>query len=202
MRLWRISLPFPIVDYKEFINGIKVMYKSIINFWFNELSPKNWFESNIRVDEFILKRFGVLHKKATQGELYEWRSSPEGALAEIIILDQFSRNIYRDRADAFANDSMALTLAQTAVQREYDKDLDSTKLAFLYMPYMHSESKLIHEIALKLYSQPGLEQNLAFELKHKAIIDRFGRYPHRNAILNRSSTLEEIEFLKLPDSSF
>ncbi|HQT26667.1 MAG TPA: DUF924 family protein, partial [Burkholderiales bacterium] len=96
----------------------------------------------------------------------------------------------------------ALALAQTAVAMAADRELDTTRRAFLYMPYMHSESPKIHEIAASLFSSPGLERNLDFELRHKAIIDRFGRYPHRNTILGRESTQEELEFLKTPGSSF
>ena len=125
-----------------------------------------------------------------------------GRLAEIIVLDQFSRNIYRDRPLAFAYDATALVLAQEAVRVGADQQVDFEKRSFFYMPYMHSESPIIHNRAVELFSQPGAEFNYEFELKHKAIIDRFGRYPHRNAILGRESTPEEIEFLGQPGSSF
>ena len=118
------------------------------------------------------------------------------------MLDQFSRNLFRDSANAFSYDAMALTLAQEAVSRGVDKMLPIEKRAFLYMPYMHSESKCIHKEAEKLFKQEGMEHNYEFELQHKAIIDKFGRYPHRNIILNRHSTPEEIAFLKEPNSSF
>ena len=123
-------------------------------------------------------------------------------MAEIIILDQFSRNIYRNHPNAFAYDSLALALAQTAVAVNADHELDINQRAFLYMPYMHSESLIIHEVAITLFSQPSMEANLQFELRHKEIIDRFGRYPHRNKILGRISTPEEIGFLKTAVSSF
>ena len=118
------------------------------------------------------------------------------------MLDQFSRNMFRDTAGAFAWDAMALVLSQTAVAIGVDQHLEPRQRAFLYMPYMHSESPLIHEIAVNLFSQPGLENNLEFENKHKAIIDRFGRYPHRNQVLGRTSTAEETAFLMQPGSSF
>ncbi|EWH08044.1 hypothetical protein DS2_19376, partial [Catenovulum agarivorans DS-2] len=125
-----------------------------------------------------------------------------GSLAEIIILDQFSRNIYRDQPEAFASDAMALALAQFAISQQFDQQLLPIQQAFLYMPFMHSESKLIHVEAVKLFEAAGWTNNLEFELQHKNIIDKFGRYPHRNKILGRQSTKEEIEFLQQPNSSF
>lgn len=123
-------------------------------------------------------------------------------LAEVLVLDQFSRNMYRGQAKAFACDSLALALAQTAVAKGFDLQLTEVQRSFLYMPYMHSESAVIHEQAAKLYTKLGREENLKFEYKHKQIIDTFGRYPHRNLALGRTSTAEELEFLKRPDSGF
>ena len=139
---------------------------------------------------------------ASQGELAGWRGSAGGRLAEIIVLDQFSRNIYREEVRAFARDGMALILAQEAVRAGIDKDLTDAQRPFLYMPYMHSESALIHEHAVELFASLGNESNLRFELRHKAIIDRFGRYPHRNLILGRPSTPQEEKFLSEPGSRF
>jgi len=174
----------------------------VLRFWFEELEPRQWWEKYHDLDVLIEKQFGAMHAAAAAAELFSWRTTAAGRLAEIIILDQFSRNIYRDSLKAFACDSMALALAQEAVRLGLDQELDVPQKAFFYMPYMHSESLLIHEQALKLFNQPGVEFNLEFEEKHKAIIDRFGRYPHRNKILGRESTAEEISFLKGPDSSF
>ena len=177
--------------------------QSVLRFWFEELSSRDWFRKSDELDTTTLERFGDLHGAAAQSECWRWRTTPEGRLAEIIVLDQFSRNIYRDRPEAFAWDTMALVLAQEAVARDEDKQLpDPMQRAFLYMPYMHSESATIHEVAMTLFDQPGLEHNLDFEKKHKVIIDRFGRYPHRNTLLGRESTAEEIEFLQQPGSSF
>ncbi len=127
---------------------------------------------------------------------------PKGRLAELIILDQFSRNLYRGTWHAFATDTMALALAQEAVAAEADLALSPEERVFLYMPYMHSESKLIHEVAERLFRENGPKSNYDFELRHKAIIDRFGRYPHRNVMLGRQSTPEELAFLAEPGSSF
>jgi uncharacterized protein (DUF924 family) len=174
----------------------------ILAFWFEEITPKHWWGCSGDFDRQIKSRFGALHDAAERCELYGWRESAKGRLAEIIVLDQFSRNIYRGRPKAFANDSLALTLSQTAVAANADYGLDIAQRSFLYMPYMHSESPIIHSVAVSLFGLPGMNSNLEFELRHKEIIDRFGRYPHRNAILGRISTPEEIDFLKTPDSSF
>lgn len=169
---------------------------SVLQFWFADLSPKDWFRKSEELDRRIAVEFGGLHQSAAMGELWAWRDTPEGALAEIIVLDQFSRNIHRHDARAFACDGIALTCAQEALRRGYDRNMSLPKKSFMYMPFMHSESKSIHEVAVKLFSVPGLESNLDYELKHKEIIDRFGRYPHRNGILGRESTPEEIEFIR------
>lgn len=176
--------------------------ETVLSFWFGEVSPPQWWAKSDDFDRLISARFGAVHAAAARGELFEWRASASGRLAEIIVLDQFSRNLYREQAQAFACDSMALVLAQTALALKADLDLPVPRRTFLYMPYMHSESSVIHSIAMSLFATPGLEGNLAFELKHKDIIDRFGRYPHRNAALGRPSTPQELEFLAMPGSSF
>jgi len=170
--------------------------QNIIHFWFHELSPKQWFKVDHEVDELIKMRFADTLKSATRGELFHWRSTAFGRLAEIIVLDQFSRNIHRAQAEAFAADDLALILAQEMVIQGLDQEIPLEMRAFSYMPYMHSESRLIHIEAVKLFSIEGLEDNLLFEIEHKKIIDQFGRYPHRNAILNRLSTYHELEFLQ------
>lgn len=177
--------------------------ETVLVFWFKELEEKQWFIKDSALDQHITERFSDFHAAACAGELYQWRKTAHGRLAEIIVLDQFSRNMYRGMPQSFASDAMALVLAQEAVSLGLDKKLVTTQeQAFLYMPYMHSESDIIHEIAVDLFAQPGLEHNHEFELKHKKIIDRFGRYPHRNDILGRPSTPDEIAFLKEPGSSF
>lgn len=177
-------------------------FREVLKFWFEELKPEEWWQKNDELDRAIKDKFGDLHKSATQSELEDWRTTPRGRLAEIIVLDQFSRNIYRNQREAFAWDSMALALAQEAIRQKAHQELSAPKRAFLYMPYMHSESQKIHREAMELFGEPGLEFNFEFEKKHKEIVDRFGRYPHRNEVLGRESTPEEIEFLKGPDSSF
>ena len=173
--------------------------KEVIEFWFNETQPAQWWKKDPEFDELIKKRFIDLHHKANRGELYTWRQTPKGRLAEVIVLDQFSRNIYRDSPLSFASDTLALVLAQEAVLVKADQALSEQMRSFLYMPFMHSESSEIHTVALDLFKSQG---NYDFELRHKAIIDQFGRYPHRNNILGRTSTTDEIDFLKRPGSSF
>lgn len=177
-------------------------YMQILDFWFEKTSPKQWWQKNLDFDAKIKEHFGSLHLAASVCELFGWRESVKGRLAEIIVLDQFSRNIYRDTSAAFAQDALALCLAQEAVRITLGSALTPHERAFLYMPFMHSESRKVHGVAEQLYAEPGLEDNYVFELKHKVIIDRFGRYPHRNAILNRVSTEEEKAFLAQPGSSF
>jgi uncharacterized protein (DUF924 family) len=174
----------------------------VLRFWFEELRPEQWWRVDSALDELIRTRFASLHRGVVRGDHYAWRVTPAGRLAEVVVLDQFSRNMYRGSAAAFASDGLALTLAQAAVAAGADRALAPVRRAFLYLPYMHSESLAVHEQAVVLFSQPGLEYNLDFERKHKSIIERFGRYPHRNAALGRTSTAEEAEFLKTAGSSF
>lgn len=176
--------------------------QSILNFWFTELTPKHHFAKDAALDEAISTRFGTTLEAAARCELFAWRTSPEGRLAEVLVLDQFSRNVYRDTPRAFAQDALALALAQELVASGQDRSLPLAQRSFAYMPYMHSESALVHAQAVVLFDQPGMEDTLRFELRHQAIIERFGRYPHRNAILGRESTPEELAFLSEPGSGF
>lgn len=174
----------------------------ILNFWFSETAKPLWFVKNTDFDQQIISRFRTTLEQARHGELWSWRDTAEGRLAEIIVLDQFSRNIFRNQAQAFAQDPLALVLAQEAISLSLDETLSAEQRSFLYLPFMHSESKLIHQDALRLFEKLGNPINLDFEHKHKVIIDRFGRYPHRNEILGRASTAEELQFLTEPNSHF
>jgi len=178
------------------------MYQQVLDFWFEEIEPVMRWKKDDGFDALIVERFSQIHTRACRCELFEWRRQPQGRLAEIIVLDQFSRNMFRDSALAFANDAQALTLAQEAIACGADKSLTQEQRSFLYMPFMHSESLQIHEVAVELFSQNNGGSNLDYELKHKNIIETFGRYPHRNKVLGRQSTAEELEFLTRPGSSF
>jgi uncharacterized protein (DUF924 family) len=184
------------------MNFSERMTEAILTFWFEELEPAQWWRVDAALDATIRVRFGDFHRHAAAGELSVWRDTPVGRLAEIIILDQFSRNLFRGTPQAFACDAMALALAQEAVRARADAALDASRRGFFYMPYMHSESAVIHFDAAPLFAAPGLEHHAKSALQHKAIIDRFGRYPHRNAMLGRVSSAAEVAFLLEPNSSF
>lgn len=176
--------------------------QDVLDFWFSELTPQQHFAKDAALDLRIAGRFGTLLQAAERCELASWRTTAGGRLAEIIVLDQFSRNVHRDHARAFANDAVALVLAQELVTGTHDAQLSVAQRAFAYLPFMHSESLAIHAHALVLFQQPGLESSLRFEQAHKDILLRFGRYPHRNAALGRMSTTQELEFLAQPGSGF
>ena len=177
--------------------------QEIIDFWFDERAREHWWRRNLLFDQEIHRRFSAVHRLARAGQLAAWRSTPLGRLAEIIVLDQFSRNLFRESAEAFAQDELARKLTYEALEVNADRSLEPDKRSFLYMPLMHSESAADHAAAVRLFSShEDLSHTLEFELKHKAIIDRFGRYPHRNAALGRPSTAEELEFLQQPGSAF
>ena len=178
------------------------MYQQVISFWFEEIESAMWWKKDEAFDALLVERYSGIHARAACCELFEWRKEPEGRLAEIIVLDQFSRNMFRDSDLAFANDTMSLALAQEAISCGADQALTPVQRSFLYMPFMHSESLKIHEVAVELFRKNGIRSNLDFEFSHKKIIEMFGRYPHRNKVLGRESTVEEIEFLTRPGSSF
>jgi uncharacterized protein (DUF924 family) len=174
----------------------------VLRFWFEDIEPKQWWAVDPALDASIRSRFGTLLTQAVAGELSAWRATARGRLAEIIVLDQFSRNVHRGTPGAFAQDPQALALAQEAVRSGSLAALGDIERAFMLLPYMHSESRRIHAEAEALYREFAPRENYEFELRHKAIIDRYGRYPHRNAILGRKSTEEEVAFLSTPGSSF
>jgi uncharacterized protein (DUF924 family) len=176
--------------------------QDVLSFWYERHGPEQWWAKDPSFDAEIRVRYAALHEQAAMGELVGWRDQPEGRLAEIIVLDQFSRNLYREDARAFAYDGMALALAQEAIRVGADRAVPAGRRQFIYMPFQHSESRLIHETAVALFKALGDAEVLEYEKKHKAIIDRFGRYPHRNMVLGRLPTPEEISFLQEPDSSF
>lgn len=178
------------------------MFQEVIDFWFQEVEPRQWWVKDDAFDQLIRDRFSTVHGQAERCELFSWRRSALGRLAEIVVLDQFSRNMFRGHPRAFSQDHMALILAQEAVSLGVDEQLPPRQRSFIYLPYMHSESLVIHEQAEELYRRLGNSSSLEYEIKHKRIIQRFGRYPHRNEILGRESTEEEKAFLKEPGSSF
>ncbi len=176
--------------------------QDILDFWFSELTPQQHFTKDPALDAHIRQRFAVPLQAAARCELFAWRATPGGRLAEILVLDQFSRNAYRDTPQAFAQDTLALVLAQELVASGLDRSLPIAQRPFAYMPYMHSESRAIQTQSVALFTALGIANNLDFALRHQAIIDRFGRYPHRNQVLGRNSSAEEVAFLGQPGASF
>ena len=174
----------------------------VIDFWFHQIKRKQWWKKDEKLDHLIRERFSDIHHQAKQCELFCWRTSPLGRLAEILVLDQFSRNMYRNSPKAFETDPLALALAQEAIATKADQQLAQDERGMLYMPFMHSESLVMHSVAVELFRKNGIVSNYQYELKHKQVIEQFGRYPHRNQILGRESTPAEIEFLKQPGSRF
>jgi len=175
---------------------------AVLTYWFDTLKPADWWRKSATLDADIAKRFGALHQRLSDAELDASDMSEQEALATLIVLDQFSRNIYRNQAKAFAADAKALKLAQQLVSEGRDQQLTEQQRVFVYMPYMHSESLQVHDQAVQLFTELNHGNHLEYEHKHRDIIKRFGRYPHRNAILGRPSTAEELEFLTQPGSSF
>lgn len=143
------------------------MHQIVLHFWFVESSPSQRWKADPKFDALIAERFGTLHEKAIRAELYDWRRDALGRLAEMIVLDQFSRNLHRSHPRAFAADPMALALAQEAVALKADLELSAEERVFLYVPFMHSESALIHQNAEHLFRTNAIESNCDFELKHK-----------------------------------
>ncbi|MDA8444226.1 DUF924 family protein [Paracidovorax valerianellae] len=175
---------------------------SVLSFWFEDSTPQQWFAKDDAFDAAIRQRFANLHHEAAQAQLWPWRTTPSGRLAEILVLDQFSRNLHRDSAQAFVCDGMALVLAQEAVAAQADAALPVDWRAFVYMPYMHSESLAVQDESVALFTRLGNPNNLDFAVRHRDIVARFGRFPHRNAVLGRASTAEETAFLREPGSAF
>jgi uncharacterized protein (DUF924 family) len=183
------------------IHTTNVSVDDVIDFWFVQISPKQWWVKDIELDLHIKNTYGATLQAAIKGELQHWRKDAQGRLAEIIVLDQFSRNIYRDTPTAFAADNIALELAQQAVALGCLAELPIQQAAFLIMPYMHSESIVIHQQALPLFEQYAPD-NLRSQRQHQAIIAQFNLYPHRNVLLGRESTAAELTFLTQPGSRF
>lgn len=168
---------------------------SVINFWFDEAVKPLWFNSTPEFDRLLQDRFLSLYQEAATGNLTDWETSAEGALALVIILDQFPLNMFRGQKASFATEAMARDVAKRAIAQHLDSQLTGEQKAFLYMPFMHSETLADQDRAILLYKEAGLESNLKFAEHHRNIVRQFGRFPHRNEILQRKSTQEEIDWL-------
>ena len=176
--------------------------QQVLTFWFEEISPAQWWRKNLAFDTKLRQRFGAIHRIASSGGLAHWRSDVDGRLAEIIVLDQFSRNLFRNKAEAYAADDIALQLAEDTIKLGLDQALPPAKRAFLYMPFMHAESLELQRNSVKLFATIAETGNLRSAQRHFDVINKFGRFPHRNAALGRSSTPAEEIFLRQPGASF
>lgn len=174
----------------------------VLRFWFDELGRKAWFAKSDAIDEAIRERFLILYEVLTTWPVEDALATPARALATVLVLDQFPRNLFRDSAEAFASDPIAREVADAAIARGLDKDLDTDQRLFLYLPFEHSEDARDQARAVELISALGDDEYTRYAIAHKEIIDRFGRFPHRNDVLGRAPTPEEAAFLKQPGSSF
>ena len=171
------------------------MFQALVEFWFSDEASKRWFDSTPDFDQLLRDRYLDLWRQARDGELDHWRDSPEGCLALVILLDQLPLNMFRGEAESFATEAQSREVARHAIDRGFDRKLETRHKAFLFMPFMHSEDIADQDTALTLFAEPGLESNLRFAHHHRGIIEKFGRFPHRNAALGRESSAEEIEYL-------
>ena len=176
----------------------------ILTFWFEETKPVQWFQKNDDFDELIRSQFDTAYTLARQGILEGWKETPLGCLAYILLLDQFPRNMFRDTAKAFETDPQALEIAKHALDKHFDKTLSPIQKRFIYLPFEHSEDLKDQETSVKLFEKTKKDDPVGYDyaIRHLKIIERFGRFPHRNEILGRKSTPEELTFLKDPDNSF
>lgn len=185
------------------------MEEEILAFWFGPvpgIERAEWFRKDGAFDAIVRERFGPAVEAALQGAYRDWNETPRGSLARVLLLDQFTRNMFRDTPRAFAGDPQALATSRQAIARAFDSRLLPVERWFLYMPFQHSEQVDAQTQSIELFSrlaaQTGLASPLDWAQRHAAIIERFGRFPHRNAILGRASTAEEEAFLLTPGSRF
>jgi uncharacterized protein (DUF924 family) len=176
--------------------------RDVIEFWFAEPNKGRWFEPSPEFDRAIEVRFRALYEDAAAGELAHWRDSADGCLALCLLLDQFPRNMFRGDARAFATDAMALEIAAHALARGFDQALPSERRSFLYLPFEHSEDLAHQNRCVALIGDLNDSKLFDYAVRHQRIIERFGRFPHRNRILGRATTAEEAAFLETLGSSF
>lgn len=174
----------------------------VLSFWFSEAVRPKHFIKDVTFDKEITDKFLKIYEHANSNNLNEWNQTAEGCLALIILLDQFPRNMFRNDSKSFDSDKIAREISKQAIDNKFDIELTKEQCAFLYLPFMHSEDLNEQELSVKLYEELGVESNLNFAIAHRDIIAKFNRFPHRNEILKRESTQEEIEFLKQPNSGF
>lgn len=168
---------------------------SILEYWYSDRIKKHWFSSTEELDKEIKEKYEPLWKDVIRGEFNHWKESAEGCLALAIILDQFPLNMYRGEVESFSTEAMAIKVSKLAIEKGFDQQIEKNKLAFLYMPLMHSENLDDQNLSVSLFEKAGLEDNAKFAKHHRGIIQQFGRFPHRNEILQRESSQDEIDYL-------
>ena len=196
------------------VNTTPADAQAVLDYWFGAPGSPDcgtqrdlWFRKSEATDREIAQRFGPLIERALRGELSDWAVQPDSALAQIVLLDQFTRNTLRDTPRAFAGDARALNAAMAMVGARQDEALRPEQRAFVYLPFEHAEGLGVQDESVRLFTRlaagaPEMQEALDYAHRHRAIVQRFGRFPHRNAILGRQSTAEEIAFLREPGSSF
>jgi uncharacterized protein (DUF924 family) len=171
------------------------MYQALVDFWFSETASRYWFKSTEAFDQQLRDDYAELWQQAKDGELDNWKAQPMGCLALVILLDQLPLNMFRGLAESFSTEAQSREVAALAIDREFDVDMDLKHKAFLFMPFMHSEDMQEQDKSVALFNQSGLEDNYRFAQHHYGIVERFGRFPHRNEILGRENSDAEIEYL-------
>lgn len=169
--------------------------QDIINFWYASDTSIQWFNSTQSLDMRIMNEYESLWQQARDGKLESWQFTPEGCLALAIILDQFPLNMFRGKPESFSTEAKAIEVSKWAISRDFDKQLPTDQVAFLYMPLMHSENMDDQNLSVMKFEAAGLENNVRFAKHHRGIVERFQRFPHRNRILGRESSQEEIDWL-------
>ena len=181
------------------MNENSITPSDVLDYWFSEKSKQFWFASTPQVDYEIKVRFESVWEKAAEGEYSQWRETADGSVALIVILDQLPLNMFRSDPKGFQTESMAVEVALNAINNGFDEELNDEKLLFLFMPLMHSEN--IDHQNLQVYLFDKYNFNLEFSKHHRDLVKKFGRFPHRNEILGRMSTMEELDYL-LSDNAF
>lgn len=171
------------------------IYTEVLDFWFAESTQKLWFNSSAEFDNVIHTKYKSLWEQASSGQLKHWRKTALGSLSLVIVLDQFPLNMFRGTAMSFSTAQHAVSITRTALSKNFHKQLNIIQLPFLYMPLMHSESLEDQDDSVRLFEAAGLDSNLRFAKHHRSIIKKFGRFPHRNKLLNRESSIDELEYL-------
>ena len=172
--------------------------KAVLDYWYTDESKAHWFASTPQIDAQIKQKFETTWQAASRHELDSWCDTADGCLALVIVLDQFPLNMYRGQEISFSTEAQARNVARIAIQKGFDKQIAKDKLSFLFLPFMHSESLTDQEMSLQLFFDAGLDDNIPFAQHHHDIVEHFGRFPHRNAILGRTNTAEEIAYMNSP----